>query len=73
MQCGLQTHTALQATKSEILVGGLNPWLPPVAQRVRAFRGRDKSLLPSALCPLPFLLKFMNLAKLQLKSQGEEN
>jgi len=39
-QCGLLTHTALQATKSEILVGGLNPWLPPVAQRVRAFRGR---------------------------------
>jgi hypothetical protein len=32
----------------------LNPWLSSVAQRVRAFWGRDKSI--SAFCPLPFLL-----------------
>jgi len=40
IQCGLLTHTDCEPPNLHILVGGLNPWLSPVAQRVQAFWGR---------------------------------
>jgi glycosyltransferase involved in cell wall biosynthesis len=58
IQLGTQSQL-IWDIQHKCLGGDLNPWLPSVQERVRAFWRRNLFLLPSALCPLPFLLMLL--------------